>query len=438
MQVSVEQTGGLERRLIVQVPADQVETEVDNRLKSLARTARIDGFRPGKVPLKVVQRKFAGRVRQEVVGELIRSTYHDALTQQNLRPAGDPHIEPTSLEPGKDLQYTATFEVYPELHLAPMEDLEVERPVAEVTAQDVDEMLETLRQQRTRWVAVERPARRGDRLNIDYAAIVEGAEAEGRRRQDVPVVLGSGNMLEGFEARLEGAKAGDHLDVDLTFPADYSIASAAGKPVRFEVTIRGVAEPELPDIDDAFAEAFGVHEGGVPGLRREVQANMQRELQQAINARVKEQVLEGLLRANNIEVPASLVDKETDRLAVQAQAQAPESARSQGMTLPRSLFADQARRRVALGLLIAEIVRSQGMRVDPARVRATIETIASSYEDPEEVVKWYYGNPELLGGVEALALEEQVVASVLEHGRVVDRPTTFRELMKPGQPVAQA
>jgi len=432
MQVTVEETGGLERRMTVQVPSERVETEVDSRLKSLARTARIDGFRPGKVPFRVVQQRYEGRVRQEVVGELIESTYRDALAEQNLRPAGDPRIEPRNLQPGQDLEFVATFEIYPEVRLAPMEGLSVVRPVAEVSDADVDGMLEILRKQRVTWKTVDRPARDGDQVIVDYKATPEGGATPGYEEKNVPVELGASGFAE-LQPSLIGAGTGADITVEKTFPEDQANAALAGRTMRFDLHVVSVNEPDPPALDDEFARAFGVEHGGLDALRTEVSANMRRELDQAIRANVKDQVLEALLAANPVDVPAALVEDEIDRLMAQSREQAPEQVRAQNLNLPRELFQDRARRRVALGMLIAGLVKANGIQVDPARVRATVEAIAAAYEQPEEVVKWYYGNRELLSGIEALALEEQVVDWVLARATVTDQPTTFQALMKPGQ-----
>ena len=425
MQVSVEAIGELERRLTIQIPSANIDQEVDNRLRSMVRTARVDGFRPGKVPFKVVQQKYEGRIREEVLNAVIQSSYKDALTQQNLRPAGDPKIEPQQLQPGQDFKYTALIEVYPELSLPSMDGIVVHKPVAEISAADVDGMLNVLRRQRATWQDVSRPAGDGDRVMINYTATMGGSEQPFMEEKQSAIIIGSKGNMEGFEDRLIGMSTGDNAAIDLTYPADHPNKQLAGQPVRFQVNVVSVAEAVMPALDEEFARTFGVTEGGLDGLRKEVAANMSREMSLVIKSRVKDQVLDGLLAANPIKIPSTLVEEEMDRLVSNAQRE------GQDKGLSRELYRDQATRRVSLGLLIAEVVKHNRIAIDPARVRSTVETIASSYEEPEQVVKWYYGNRDLLSGIEALALEDQVVDWLLERAAVDEAPTTFQALMNP-------
>ncbi len=425
MQVSVEAIGDLERRLTIQIPSANIDQEVDNRLRSMLRTARVDGFRPGKVPFKVLQQKYEGRIREEVLNAVIQSSYKDALTQQNLRPAGAPKIEPQQLQPGQDLRYTALIEVYPELALPSMDGLVVHKPVAEISAADVDDMLNVLRRQRATWVDVSRPANVGDRVIINYTATMADGERPFMEEKQATIVIGSKSHMEGFEDRLVGMNAGDSAAIDLTYPGDHPNVQLAGQPVRFQVHVVSMAEAILPVLDEDFAHAFGVVEGGLGGLRKEVAANMNREMSLVIKSRVKDQVLEGLLAANPIKIPTALVEEEIDRLVSSAQRE------GQSKGVPRELYRTQATRRVSLGLLIAEVVKHSRIAIDPARVRSTIELVASSYEEPEQVVKWYYGDRELLSGIEALVLEDQVVDWLLERAAVDTAPTSFQALMSP-------
>lgn len=425
MQVSVEAIGDLERRLTIQIPSANIDQEVDNRLRSMVRTARVDGFRPGKVPFKVLQQKYEGRIREEVLSAVIQSSYKDALTQQNLRPAGDPKIEPQQLQPGQDLKYTALIEIYPELTLPSMDGIVVNKPVAEITEADVDDMLNVLRRQRATWQDVSRPAGDGDKAIINYVATMGGSDQPFMEEQQTAILIGSKGNMEGFEDGLVGMSAGDDAGIDLTYPGDHPNQQLAGKPVHFQVHVVSVAAALMPALDEEFVRAFGVTEGGLDGLRKEVAANMNREMTLVIKSRVKDQVLDGLLAANPIKIPSTLVEEEIDRLVSNAQRD------GQGKGLPREVYRDQATRRVSLGLLIAEVVKHNRIAIDPARVRGTVETIASSYEEPEQVVKWYYGNRELLSGIEALVLEDQVVDGLLEHATVVEAPTTFQALMNP-------
>lgn len=427
MQVSVETTGGLERRMTVRVPVERIEQEVQSRLRTLAQQAKVAGFRPGKVPYKVVERKFGGVVRREVLGDLMQSSLREALVQEKLRPAGGPRIEP-NIEAGAGLEYTATFEVYPEFTPAGLDALKITRPAAEITEQDVESMLEKLRRQRMAWEAVERPSQAGDRVIIDYKGDITGAEFPGNAGDNVPVVLGAGAFLKSFEDQLTGLGAGQERGFEVVFPEDYHVKEVAGKAVHFQVKVRSVAEPKLPALDEEFARAFGVAEGGVEALRKEVRDNMQRELETAIRARIKEQIMEALLKANPVDLPKALVGREIERLREET------SARLSGDSahrhdLPDALFEEQARRRVTLGLIITEIVRANALQADPARVRAQVESIASTYENPDEVVKWYYSNSALMESVQGLALEEQVVDWLLERADVSENRTTFDALM---------
>ncbi len=432
MQVSVEATNGLERRITVQVPAERIEKEVENRLKSLTRTARVSGFRPGKVPLKVVEQRYGAQVRQEVLGEVIHSSFYEAVAQEKLRPAGGPKIETGSAEPGQGLEYSATFEVYPEVQLAGFEGVKVERPVAEVAEEDVDRVISTLQKQRVAWKSVDRPAQAEDRLVMDFEGTVDGAPFPGNTGKQVPVVLGSGQFVKGFEDQLIGVKAGEQRTLEVQFPEDYPAKEVAGRLVRFQVNVISVSEPQLPAVDEAFARIFGVKDGSVEGLRKEVRQNMQRELDQTIRNKVKQQAMDALLEKNKVDLPHALVEQEIDQLMAQTREQI-DPSRKQALSLPRSMFEEQARRRVALGLIIGEVVKANEIKLDSERVRSMVQSIASTYENPEEVVNWYYANRKMLAGVEALVLEEQVVDQILQQVEVVDAPTTFDALMNPGK-----
>lgn len=426
MQVSVEAIGDLERRLTVQVPAEQIEQEVDSRLRSLVRTARVDGFRPGKVPFKVLQLKYEGRVREEVVNAVIQSSYKDALTQQNLRVAGEPRIEPTQLTPGQDLKYTALIEVYPEILVSSMEGIVVNKPGAEISDQDVDNMLEILRRQRSTWRDVSRAAQNGDRAVINYEATMEGAAEPFMKEQQANLVIGAKGGLEGLDARLIGLSAGAHAALDISYPPDHGNTQLAGKSIHYAVELVSVAEAVVPEMDEEFVRSFGIPDGGLAKLRDEVRANMSREMALVIKSKVKEQVLDGLLAGNPIKVPATLVEEEIDRLVRKAE--------QEGQRVPagaREQLRERAIHRVSLGLLISELVKLNRITVDPARVRNTVEVVASSYEEPDQVVKWYYGNRELLSGIEAVVLEDQVVDWLLERAQVHEVMTTFDALMNP-------
>ncbi|MCW8828807.1 MAG: trigger factor [Gammaproteobacteria bacterium] len=432
MQVSVETTGGLERRMTVEVPEDRIDGEVQSRLQRLARTAKIKGFRPGKVPMKVVAKQYGRQVRDEVVGEVIQATYFEAINQEKLQPAGMPTIEPKVNEPGKSLQYTAIIEVMPEVELADLSGAKLEKVVAEVSDEDLEKMIDNLRQQRAEWKSVESKAKEGDRLNIDFKGTIDGEEFSGGSSENVPVTLGSGRMIEGFEDGLVGAKAGDELTLDLKFPEDYGHKEVAGKPVQFAVKVNSVEEPLLPEVDEEFAKGFGIGDGSLEALRNEVRQNMERELQQAVTAKNKQAVMDALLEMNKIEVPTALVDNEAETLKQQMmqQMQVP-----QGKSMPdldASLFKSEAERRVTLGMLVAEIIQANELKVDEEKIKAKVAEIASTYEQPQDVINWYMADRSRLAQVENLLLEDEVVDWVLDKADVSESKSSFDEVMGRG------
>lgn len=433
MQVSVETTSGLERRMTVGIPADRIENEVNKRLQQTAKRARVDGFRPGKVPMSVIRKRFGASAHQEVIGEVIQSSFYEAIMQEKLNPAGAPSVEPKSMEAGKDFEYIATFEVYPEVALAGFEAISVERPESEVTDADVDTMLETLRKQNTRFEAVERAAENGDQVTIDFVGKIDGEAFQGGTANGTNLVLGSGRMIPGFEEGLVGAKAGDSLTLNVTFPEDYQNLDLAGKAAEFETTVQAVAAPALPELNDEFFAQFGVSEGGLEGFRAEVRKNMERELRQAIKTKVKGQVMDGLLSTNTVEVPKALISTEIDRLREQAVQQFG-GANIQASQLPAELFEEQAKRRVSLGLIVAEVVKQNDIKPDNDRVRAMVEELASAYQEPEQVINWYYQNEQQLGEIQSVVLEEQVVDTVLQKAQVTDKKVAYEEAVKPAQP----
>ncbi len=430
MQVSVESIGTLARRMQVQVPADRVAQEVSARLKHLSRTARLKGFRPGKAPLTVIERQFGPQVRREVIGDLLQSSFAEAVTQQQLAPAGSPRIEPQSLGEGEDLKYVATFEVYPQIALAPVETLTVERAVAEVTEADVDAMIERLRTQQTRYQAVNRPAATGDRITIGFAGTIDGAAFTGGQADNVPFVLGEGKMLPEFETGLLGAAAGEERTIDLDFPADYRATELAGKHAVFKVTVASVEEASLPALDEAFCEAFGVTEGGIAKLREEVTGNMRRELEQALRNRNKAEVMEQLLQANPIELPNALVDAQVRDLQVDAMRRA--GIKDPAQAPAPQPFVEPARRRVALGLLLGDLIKREHLVADPQRVEQRLDELAAGYGDPETLKRAYRQNAEAMRQVEGLAVEDQAVEWLLAHAQVHDKHWTFKELMNFG------
>ncbi|MBU1192791.1 MAG: trigger factor [Gammaproteobacteria bacterium] len=424
MQVSVETTGTLGRRMTVQIPAERIDQEVESRLKSLSRSARVAGFRPGKVPMKVVQQRYGRQVHLEVAGDVMSSTLQEALSQQNLRPAGEPKLEPRTVEQGKALEYVAVFDVFPEFEPVSLSGITLEKPVASIAEQDIVAMLDKLRQQRASWEQVARAAQKGDQVTVDFTGTIEGAEFSGGSGSGMKLEIGSNRLIDGFEEKLIGLKAGEEATLDLRFPDDYHSADVAGKPVQFKVKVTSVDAQVLPEIDDDFAKSLGVDSASA--LRDEVAKNMGRELEQMVTAVVKERAFNELLDRNKIEIPETLLNEEIDRLANESHEQLGGS--NQSVKLPRHLFEDRARRRVSLGLIIGEIIKRNGIQVDPERVRRTVESLAASYENPDEVVKWYYENREAMTSAQSLVLEEQVVEWILSQAQVEEKTYTFDEL----------
>ncbi|NMY41451.1 trigger factor [Pseudomonas sp. WS 5013] len=431
MQVSVESTSALERRMTIGVPAERIETEVTKRLQQTARRAKVPGFRPGKVPMNVIRQRYEDAARQEALGDLIQATFYEAIVEQKLNPAGAPAVEPKVFEKGKDLEYVATFEVFPEIKLAGFDGIAIERLQADVTDADLDNMLEILRKQNTRFEAVERAAENGDQLNIDFVGKIDGEAFAGGSAKGTPLVLGSGRMIPGFEEALVGVRAGEERVINPTFPADYQNLDLAGKTAEFTVTVNSVSAPQLPELNDDFFALFGIKEGGLEGFRAEVRKNMERELRQAIKSKVKNQVMEGLLAANPVEVPKALIGNEVNRLRVQAVQQFGGNIKPD--QLPAELFEEQAKRRVVLGLIVAEVVKQSELKADEARVRELIEEMASAYQEPQQVVAWYYKNDQQLNEVRSVVLEEQVVDTVLQKAKVTDKAVSYEEAVKPAE-----
>lgn len=424
MQVTVETGEGLAREMRVELSPEDIEREVEKRLRDVARQARLPGFRPGKVPMRVLRQRFGDSVRGEVFGEQVQATFAEAVTEQELRPAGMPEIEADIDQAARRYAYVAKFEVLPQVELVGLAGREIKRPVAEVTEADVDSMIERLRGQGKSWNPVERPAVKGDRLTISYEGTIDGEGFEGGSAQDRQLELGAGRMIPGFEDQLIGASASDERLVDLTFPEDYPSKDVAGKQAQFKVQVKEVTEPVLPAVDADFIKGFGIDDGDIERFRADIRANMGREMKQRIDAKVKEQVMDALVAANPIDLPAVLVAEETKSLKNQTR----QAAGGGSFELPDELFADSARRRVALGLLIAEVVKRHDLEPDKELVRAAVDATASTYETPQAVVDYYYADPSRLRSVETLVLEDMVVARMLEEADVQDDPTSFAAL----------
>ena len=434
MQVSVETTEGLERRLTITVPAEKVDTEIKNRLTRLAKTQRIDGFRPGKVPVSVIRQRYGAAVRNEVAAELMQRNYYDALVGEKINPAGDPQIEPKTNKKGEDLEFVATIEVYPEVELKDLSELKVEKPVVEVNDKDLDNMLETLQKQHQTWKSVKRKSRKTDKITIDFVGTVDGEEFDGGKAENFELEMGQNRMIPGFEKGIVGAKAGEEVTVEVTFPEDYHSEELKGKDAVFQVTMHKVESPVLPEVDDEFAKLFGVEEGGVDALKAEVTKNMQRELGQAVKAKVKDQVIKGMLEMHELDVPKSLVAQEVDVLRQQAMQRFGGQMDPANMPdLPAELFTEQAKDRVKIALLLGEFIRNNEVKVEDEQVFELIENMASAYESPEEVVAYYKSDEKLMGQMRNVAMEEQAIELLVEKSTATDVEATFDEIMNPKQ-----
>jgi trigger factor len=426
MQVSVTATSGLERRLEVAVPAAQVSDEVEQRLKRLSRTARLKGFRPGKAPLGVVRRQFGDQIHAEVVGDLMRSSFAEAVSQEKLKPAAGPRIEPIALSPGADLKFVAVFEVLPEVRLQSFDRVTVERPTAEISETDVDAMVESMRRQRPNFAEMARAARESDRVTVDYEGRIDGQPFEGSTAQDVAFIVGAGRVLTEIELAVKGATAGETRTATVHYPQSHATAALAGRTAEFHITVKKVEEQSLPELDAEFCRAFGVENGDTEALRKEVRSSMQRELDGVIRNRVRAQVMDALYRDNPLEVPHALVDETIQQLQIETAQRI--GARDLSQLPPRESFVEPARRRVALGMIVSEILRAEGIKLDRSRVQARIDDLASGHPNPEEARRAYLASPETLRQVESAVLEDQVLDLVLARAQVTDRAMTFKEL----------
>ena len=430
MQTNPQAASPLERRIDMTVPMADIEKEVAQRLKKMARTVKMPGFRPGKVPFKMVEQQYGAQARNEAIGEAVEKAFGNAVREQNLRVAGYPRIEPKGGEDASRLEFSAVFEVYPEVKLNGFGDKIIERPQLDVGEAEVDKTLEVLRKQRTTFSAAERAAEKGDRVVIDFTGKLNGEVFQGGQATDYPVVLGEGRMLPDFENGIAGLKAGENRTFDLTFPADYQVTELAGKQVSFDVTLKRVEAPQLPEVDAAFARSLGIEDGDVAKMRAEIRANLESEIRKRIKARIKEQAMQALLDANPLDVPKALIEQESESMAEAArQDLASRGADIKNMPVDATWFTTQAERRVKLGLIIAEAVKENALHAKPEQVRTLIDEQAESYEKPEEVVRWYYSQPQRLAQVEALAIEENVVNWVVANVQATDKAASFDELM---------
>jgi trigger factor len=433
MNVTVESTGTLERRMRVELPAERIEKEVENRLKSVGRTVKIKGFRPGKVPATVVRQRYGVQVRQEVLTDLMGQSYRDAVAQENLNPVARPKIEPVVSKDGKGFAFVATFEVLPEVRLKNLEKIKISRPDVEISDQDCDDMLLNLRQQKATWKTVDRKSKVGDRVIVDFDGTLKDEPVKGGKGHEVPVILGKGQMLPDFEKGLTGLAAGDETTFKVKFPKDYHAEELASKKVDFAVKVHRVEESELPPLDDSLAEQYGVTGGGLEQLRKDVLSNMEREARQKVIADIKVQVLHALLEQNPIEVPQALKYEEMHNMQHEAMRRMgiEDHDHKHDKGPPMSDFAEAAEKRVRLGLLVNQVIADQHIVVDPVRVRQRVEDICSGYEDAEQMVASYLGNPQIMASIEPMVLEEQAIDWLIGNGEEKINKVSFKEYMKP-------
>jgi len=441
MEATPAKSNDLERRIDLSIAIADVEKDLDERLKRLGRNVKMPGFRPGKVPFSIVKQQHGPQARNEVLSEALDGAFVEAVTAQNFRVAGYPRIEAKATDSTTHLEFTAIFEVYPEFTPGDLSDAEIERPTLEVSAAEIDQTLDILRKQRVHYhtkgeagehgTGGEAVAANGDRVTVDFVGKIDGEAFAGGSAKGTPLVLGSGRMIPGFEEALVGVKAGEERVINPTFPADYQNLDLAGKTAEFTVTVNSVSAPQLPELNDDFFDLFGIKEGGLEGFRAEVRKNMERELRQAIKSKVKNQVMEGLVTTNPIEVPKALIDNEVNRLRVQAIQQFGGNIKPE--QLPAEMFEEQAKRRVVLGPIVAEVVKQGELKADEARVRELIEEMASAYQEPQQVVAWYYKNDQQLNEVRSVVLEEQVVDTVLQKAKVTDKAVSYEEAVKPAE-----
>lgn len=437
MQISIETTAGLERRLTISVPSETFEQKITERLGEAAGRVRIPGFRQGKVPMREVRRRFGQAVRAEVAGELMQSSFFSAVQQESLTPAGQPNLEVVRMEPGNDFEFTATFEVFPLVELVNLSRIELKRPVAEITDADVDEMIDRLRKQRQTWESVERGAADGDRVTVDFVGKLDGEPFEGGTGEGTQFVIGAGQMIEDFDRGVRGLTAGATGSFEATFPADYRAEQLAGKTVTFEVTVKQVEAPVLPEVDEEFIRTFGVESGELQAFRADVRSNMQRELEQAVRNQLKTQVMDQLNELHKIQLPRAMVEREMEGLRQQMLQQFRMYGAGGQPDLPLDLFREQAERRVNVGLVVNELISSAKLKAEPAQVRARIESMAEGYAEPQQVINWYYGNQAQLEQIEMAVLEDQVVEHVVAAARVEDLPASYQDVVS-GRAIAPA
>ncbi|MFP8966055.1 trigger factor [Pokkaliibacter sp. CJK22405] len=437
MQVSIESTSNLERRLTITIPAERIDADVEKQLKDAAKTVRIDGFRKGKVPSKIVKQRYGKGIRQDVLSEVIRTSFYEAVTQEKLNPAGTPSIEPTKDEEGQDFEFVATFEVFPEIALADFSAAEIEKQSAEISNEDLDKMIDTLRKQKADWTTVERASQDGDRVTVDFEGFVDGEAFAGGKAEGYELVLGSNTMIPGFESGLLGAKAGDTLDLNVTFPEQYQSEELQGKAAVFKTTVHQVAEPKLPELNVEFFKDFGIEGESEADFRAEISKNMDRELKNALRSKLKTQVLESLSKLNPIDIPSALIDEEIDTLRRQAVQQFGGNLKDFDLNmLPKELFKDQAEQRVRNGLLLAEVIRANEIKADEERVVAFVEEMSSAYQQPEEVRAYFLNDQNQRRQIEAVVVEDLAVEKLLEKASITETVVSYEDAIRPADQAA--
>lgn len=430
MQVSIETLEGLQRKMTVQVPDDQISSAIDKKLKQLSKTVKLDGFRPGKVPVSVVRQHFGGQIRQEVIGDVIESSYREAIVQEKLRPAGMPMIEPVEGSDETGMAYHATFEVYPEIEEIEVTSIELEKPITEIAESDIDGMIEKLREQRKEWNEIDRAAAEGDQVDVDFDGSIDGEAFAGGSGKDMKVEIGAGRMLKEFEDGLTGMSAGEEKTVDVNFPEDYHGKDVAGKTAQFVLKVSKVSEPGLPELDAELIKTFGIDSGELEDFRTNVKQNMEKELAQKIKGNIKNLVMAGLLEKNEVDAPQALIDDEIKNLKAQmAQNMGQDPSKMDTSQFPDELFSEEASKRVKLGLLVGELIRKADLKLDQARFDSSLKDLASSYEAPQQVIEYYTKNQDARASLEGMVLEDQVVDHILENAKVTDKSVSFEEMM---------
>ena len=428
MQVSVEQSGNIERKMTISLPAERVDSEVNRQLQRLSKQVKVPGFRPGKVPMKIMKSRYLGQVMQDVIGDLIQSSYQEALGQESLRPAGPPAIETSSGGEGKDLEYTATFEVYPDLDELNLSGLKIERAVCEISDQDIETTLDSLRRQRVEWQSIDSEAKEGNRVTLDFTGSVDGEPFTGGEGKAMPVVIGSGSLIPGFEDQLIGIKEGEERTLNVNFPDDYHATEMAGKEAVFEVKVAEVAEEVLPDVDEELAKSFGVEEGGIEKFRDEIRDNLSREAGDRIEITVRDALFQAVLDNNDVDIPKALVEQELKMLVAAAEKEQPEISKNEEAV---AMYEKLAQRRVTLGLILAEITDRDKMIPAADAVENRLNKLAESYEDPSSFIDWYKSDRKRLSEIEAQVLESMVVDKLLKDAEITDKTVSFQELVNP-------